>query len=263
MTVAAGARLGPYEIVAPLGAGGMGEVYRARDTRLHREVAIKVLPAEMSRDPDRLRRFEQEARAVSALNHPHIVTLFELGESPSGPYLVLEKIDGKSLRQLLHEGALPLKRVLALGAQIAEGLAKAHAAGIVHRDLKPENVMVTEDGFAKILDFGLAKLVYPELESSAAAQMTTPVDWTASGIILGTLGYLSPEQAVGRPADFRSDQFALGALMYELAAGERPFGRETAPESLAAVIREDPKTAPRQAWRSPAAARLDCRALPR
>jgi Tol biopolymer transport system component len=241
LTLASGARLGPYEIVSPLGAGGMGEVYRARDTRLGREVAIKVLPAEVAGDAERLRRFEQEAKAVSALNHPHIVTLHELGQSEHGPFLVLEKIEGRSLRELLRGGALPVKRVLALGAQIAEGLAKAHAAGIVHRDLKPENVMVSDDGFAKILDFGLAKLVFPELESGHAAEMTTLVDKTASGMILGTLGYLSPEQAAGRPADFRSDQFALGALLYELATGERPFRKETTPETLTAILREEPE----------------------
>jgi eukaryotic-like serine/threonine-protein kinase len=241
MTLQSGVRLGPYEIVATLGAGGMGEVYRAKDTRLGREVAIKVLPAEVAGDAERLRRFELEAKAVSALNHPHIVTLFEVGSSEHGPYLVLEKIEGQSLRELLRAGALSAKRVLTIGAQIAEGLAKAHAAGIVHRDLKPENVMVTSDGFAKILDFGLAKLVFPELEGGAPHEMTTLVDRTASGMILGTLGYLSPEQAAGRPADFRSDQFALGALLYELATGVRPFQRQTTPESLAAVIREEPE----------------------
>ncbi|MCM2269353.1 MAG: serine/threonine protein kinase, partial [Thermoanaerobaculia bacterium] len=241
MTLAPATRLGPYEIVAPLGAGGMGEVYRAKDARLGREVAIKVLPAEVASDPERLRRFEQEARAVSALNHPHIVTLHELGQSEHGPYLVLEKIEGRSLRELLRTGALPVKRVLTLGAQIAEGLAKAHSVGIVHRDLKPENVMASDDGFAKILDFGLAKLVFPEIDGASPHEMTTLVDKTASGMILGTLGYLSPEQAAGRPADFRSDQFALGALLYELATGERPFHRETVPESLTAVIREEPE----------------------
>jgi Tol biopolymer transport system component len=241
MSLAPGTRLGPYEIVAPLGAGGMGEVHRARDPRLGREVAIKVLPAELADDPERLRRFEVEAKAVSALNHPHIVTLHEIGQSERGPYLVLEKVEGRSLRELLAAGALPVKRVLGLGAQIAEGLAKAHSAGIVHRDLKPENVMVSEDGFAKILDFGLARLVYPELEAGDAAQLTTLVEKTASGMIVGTLGYLSPEQAAGKPADFRSDQFALGALLYELATGERPFRRETTPETLTAILREEPE----------------------
>jgi serine/threonine-protein kinase len=240
-SLAPGTRLGPYEIVAPLGAGGMGEVYRAKDTRLGREVAIKMLPAEVASDAERLRRFEQEAKAVSALNHPHIVTLYEVGQSEHGPYLVLEKIEGHSLRELLRAGALPVKRVLALGAQIAEGLAKAHGAGIVHRDLKPDNVMVTADGFAKILDFGLAELVWPELEGSAIGEATTLAEKTGSGFIVGTLDYLSPEQAVGKPADFRSEQFALGALLYEMSTGERPFRRETVPESLAAVIREEPE----------------------
>ena len=241
MTLAAATRLGPYEIVAPLGAGGMGEVYRAKDLRLGREVAIKVLPAEVASDAERLARFEREAKAVSALNHPHIVTLFEVGTSEHGPYLVLEKIEGRSLRELLEPGALPVKRALQLGAQIAEGLAKAHAGGIVHRDLKPENVMVSDDGFAKILDFGLAKLIHPELEAGAAAELTTLVEKTASGMIVGTLGYLSPEQAAGRPADFRSDQFALGALLYEMATGERPFRRATTPETLTAILREEPE----------------------
>ena len=232
-------RLGPYEIVGPLGAGGMGEVYLARDTRLGREVAIKVLPAELSNDPDRLQRFEREAKAVSALNHPHIVTLYEVGESPAGPFLVLEKIDGQSLRDLMRDGVLSVKRLLAIGAQVAEGLAKAHAAGIVHRDLKPENIMVSADGFAKILDFGLAKLVYPELDADAIADATTLAAKTGTAMILGTLGYLSPEQAAGKPADFRSDQFALGVILYELATGEPPFKRQTTAESLAAVIREE------------------------
>ena len=241
MTLAPGTRLGSYEILSPLGAGGMGEVYSARDSRLGREVAIKVLPAEVAADPDRLARFEREAKAVSALNHPHIVTLYELGASERGPFLVLEKIEGGSLRELLRDGALPVKRVLTLGAQIAEGLAKAHSVGIVHRDLKPDNVMVSEDGFAKILDFGLAKLVWPELEGGAAEQATTLAGPTASGMVLGTPGYLSPEQAAGRPADFRADQFALGALLYEMATGERPFRGASTGESLAAVLRDEPE----------------------
>jgi Tol biopolymer transport system component len=242
VTLVAGTRLGPYEIVAPLGAGGMGEVWRAKDTRLGREVAIKVLPAEFAADADRLRRFEQEARAASALNHPNIVTLYEVGTSEAGPYLVLEKIEGRSLHEILRDGPLPLRRLLTLASQIAEGLAKAHGAGIVHRDLKPANVMVTDDGFAKILDFGLARLSWPELEGSPLAQATTLAEPTASGMILGTPGYLSPEQAAGRPADFRADQFALGALVYEMATGERPFRGETTGESLAAVLRDEPES---------------------
>jgi Tol biopolymer transport system component len=240
MALIAGTRMGPYEVVSALGAGGMGEVYRAKDTRLGREVAIKVLPADVAADPERLQRFEREGRAVSALNHPNIVTLYEVGSGDSGPYLVLEKIDGRSLRELLAEGPIPVRRILSLATQIAEGLAKAHAAGIVHRDLKPDNIMVTSDGFAKILDFGLAKLVWPELGAGATEVATTLAGDTASGMILGTLGYLSPEQAAGKPADYRADQFALGALIYEMAARERPFRRATVLESLAATISDEP-----------------------
>jgi len=239
MALASGTRLGSYVIVGPLGAGGMGEVYLARDTRLGREVAIKVLPEDVAADPDRLTRFEREARVVSALNHPHIVTLHEVGTSDSGPYLVLERIDGRSLREMLDDGPLPLRRLLTLGTQIAEGLAKAHAAGIVHRDLKPGNVMVTTDGFAKVLDFGLAKLVHPELDANAMDAATTLAKDTATGLVLGTVGYLSPEQASGKAVDYRADQFALGALLYEMATRERPFRRGTLVESLAATIAED------------------------
>ena len=192
MALTAGTRLVRDEIVSALGAGGMGEVYRAKDTRLGREVAIKVLPAGVAADPERLQRFEREGQAVSALNHPNIVTLYEVGSSDAGPYLVLEKIDGRSLRELLAEGPMPVRRILSLATQIAEGLAKAHAAGIVHRDLKPDNVMVTGDGFAKILDFGLAKLVFPELGAGATELATTLAGDTASGIILGTLGCIRP-----------------------------------------------------------------------
>src|SRR5215471_15016626 len=219
MPLSSGARLGPYEVVGPLGAGGMGEVYQARDTRLGRDVAIKILPADVAADPDRLARFEREGKAVSALNHPNIVTLYEVGTSESGPYLVLERVEGQSLRSLIEAGSLPLRKLVDLGAQIAAGLAKAHAAGVVHRDLKPDNVMVTGDGFAKILDFGLARLVWPDEGVGDAADTATFVKETSSGVILGTLGYLSPEQAAGKPADYRADQFALGALLYEMATG--------------------------------------------
>src|SRR5688572_6771736 len=239
MALAAGTRLGSYEIIGPLGEGGMGEVYLAKDSRLGREVAIKVLPADVATDRDRLARFEGEARAVSALNHPHIVTLYEVGTSDSGPFIVMERIDGRSVRELLDEGPLPTRRLLTIGAQIAEGLAKAHAAGMVHRDLKPGNVMVTRDGFAKILDFGLAKLVRPELDANAMDAATTLARDTASGMVMGTVGYLSPEQAAGRPVDYRADQFALGALLYEMATRERPFKRKTLVESLAATISDE------------------------
>ncbi|HUF23803.1 MAG TPA: protein kinase [Vicinamibacterales bacterium] len=239
MSLASGTRLGSYEVIGPLGAGGMGEVYLARDSRLGREVAIKVLPTDVATDRDRLTRFEREAKAVSALNHPHIVTLYEVGTSDAGPFIVMERIDGRSLRELLDEGPLSIRRLLVLGTQISEGLAKAHAAGIVHRDLKPGNVMVTGDGFAKILDFGLAKLVYPELDANAMEAATTLARDTASGMVMGTVGYLSPEQAAGRPVDYRADQFAFGALLYEMATRERPFRRATLVESLAATIAED------------------------
>jgi hypothetical protein len=242
LAILAGTRFGPYEILGPLGAGGMGEVYRARDTRLSREVAIKVLPSEVGSDPERLARFEREAKAVSALNHPNIVTLYEVGASDSGPYLVLERVEGLSLRELLQAGPLPMRRLLALGAQIAAGLANAHAAGIVHRDLKPENVMVTADGFAKILDFGLARLVFSEIDANTIGEATTLSGKTASGMILGTLGYLSPEQAAGRPADYRADQFAFGALLYEMATRERPFGRDSTLASLTATIHDEPES---------------------
>jgi serine/threonine protein kinase/Tol biopolymer transport system component len=237
--LARGARLGAYEIGNQIGSGGMGEVYRARDGRLGRDVAIKVLPAEYARDPDRRARFEREARAVAALNHPNIVTLYDSGIDDAGPYLVLEKIEGRSLAEVLRSGPLPVRRLIALAAQIADGLAKAHAAGIVHRDLKPDNVMVTEDGVAKILDFGLAKIVWSEFDLERAED-ATPARGTASDLIPGTLGYLSPEQAAGHPVDFRADQFALGALLYEMATGARPFRRATMAESLVATIREEP-----------------------
>jgi predicted ATPase len=218
----------------------MGEVYRARDTRLGREVAIKILPAEVASNPERLQRFEYEARAASALNHPNIVTIYEIGQSDSTLYISMELVDGTSLREVTASGPVPLRKLLSIGSQIAEGLAKAHGAGIVHRDLKPENLMLSRDGFVKILDFGLAKLVAPPSEESSNLP-TTGGDATADGIILGTVGYMSPEQASGRAVDFRSDQFALGAVLYELATGKRAFRRDTPVETLAAIIREQPE----------------------
>jgi eukaryotic-like serine/threonine-protein kinase len=240
MTLAAGTRLGPFEILAPLGAGGMGEVYRARDTRLGREVAIKILPAAVSADPERLRRFEKEARSASALNHPNIVTIHDIGQGPSGSFIAMELVEGATLRELLAEGALPTKRLLQIAAQVADGLAKAHGAGIVHRDLKPENVMVTNDGLVKILDFGLAKLTQPE-DPSGATQSPTVSGATEPGLVMGTVGYMSPEQALGKPLDFRSDLFSFGSIVYEMATGKRAFARGSAPETLAAIIREEPE----------------------
>ena len=240
MTLPVGSRLGPYEILAPLGAGGMGEVYRARDARLGREVALKVLPAELSDNADRLSRFEQEARSASALNHPNIVTVHDIGRSDSTSYIAMELVDGRTLRELSAPGALPVRRVLAIACQIADGLAKAHAAGIVHRDLKPENVMVSKDGFVKILDFGLAKLVEPE-SGGVSVMPTLAKPETHPGVVMGTVGYMSPEQASGEPLDFRSDQFSFGSILYEITTGQKPFQRKTAAETMSAIIREDPE----------------------
>ncbi len=194
MTLQAGARFGPYEVVALLGTGGMGEVYRARDARLGREVALKVLPAELSLDRDRLARFEQEARSASALNHPNIVTIHDIGQSDGTSYIAMELVEGRTLRELSAPGPMPMRRVLSLAAQVAEGLAKAHATGIVHRDLKPENVMVSKDGFVKILDFGLAKLVEPE-SGEISAMPTIGKPETHPGTVMGTVGYMSSKRA--------------------------------------------------------------------
>jgi Tol biopolymer transport system component len=240
MTLASGARFGPYEIVSPLGSGGMGEVYRAKDPRLGREVAIKVLPEAVAQDHDRLLRFEQEARSASALNHPNIVTIYEIGTAGSASYIAMELIEGRTLREVLAEGPVPTKRFLAIAAQIADALARAHEAGIVHRDLKPENLMVTKEGLVKVLDFGLAKLALPESgEISAMPTLARPE--THPGIVLGTVGYMSPEQASGRALDFRTDQFSLGSILYEMATGTRAFSRSTTAEALVAIIREEPE----------------------
>ncbi len=239
--VARGCRLGPFEIVEPLGAGGMGEVYRARDTRLEREVAVKVLPADLASDPERLKRFEKEARSASSLNHPNIVTIYDIGSEGGVSYIAMELVKGEPLRALLGEGALPVRRLLQIGCQIAEGLAKAHAAGIVHRDLKPENVMVTEDGLVKILDFGLAKLTQPEGSGEEATAAPTVSGATEPGIVMGTVGYMSPEQALGHAVDFRSDQFSFGSILYEMATGRRAFQRGSAPQTLTAIIQEEPE----------------------
>jgi eukaryotic-like serine/threonine-protein kinase len=240
MTLAAGTRLGPFEILASLGAGGMGEVYRARDTRLGREVAVKVLPAGVSSNSERLKRFEKEARSASSLNHPNIVTVYDIGESGGTSFIAMEVVDGRTLREILADGALPPKMLLAIAAQVADGLAKAHGAGIVHRDLKPENVMVTRDGLVKILDFGLAKLTQPE-DPSGATQSPTVSGATEPGIVMGTVGYMSPEQALGKPLDFRSDLFSFGSIVYEMATGKRAFARGSDPETLTAIIRDEPE----------------------
>jgi len=231
--------LGHYEILGPLGSGGMGEVHVARDPILGRKVAIKVLPARLAGDRDSLTRFTQEARSASALNHPNIVTIYEVGADNGVPYIVMEHIEGRDIRGMIAEGPLPARKVLDVAAQIADGLAAAHEQGIVHRDLKPENLMVTKDGFVKILDFGLAKLVRAApADSDDTLQLDVP--GTTPGTILGTVGYMSPEQATGRRLDFRSDQFAFGAILYELSTGRPAFDRENAIDTLSAILHEQP-----------------------
>jgi len=239
MPLVSGSRFGSYSILGPLGAGGMGAVYRGHDDKLGRDVAIKVLPEEMAGHRELLARFGQEARSASLLNHPNVITIYDIGEVDGTPYIAMELVDGRSLRELLADGALPLRKVLQLASQIADGLAAAHEHGIVHRDLKPENVMVTKSGFAKILDFGLAKLSGSGGSESDATMRLERAD-TRPGTVLGTVGYMSPEQAAGQSADFRSDQFSFGAIVYELLTGKRAFQRPTAVETMSAIIREEP-----------------------
>jgi predicted ATPase len=236
MPLQPGTQLGPYQIETLLGAGGMGEVYRAHDAHLGRSVAIKILPAEFSADHDRLNRFEREARSASALNHPNIVTIYDLGRDGATHYIAMELIEGQTLRELLLAGALPVRKVLEIATQVAEGLAKAHEAGLAHRDLKPENLMVSQDGFIKILDFGLAKHTSPQAEASA--MRTVSELQTRPGGILGTVPYMSPEQARGDRLDFRSDQFSFGLVLYEMVSGKRAFKRNTAAETMTAILRE-------------------------
>jgi len=235
-----GAKLGPYEVIAPLGAGGMGEVYRARDTRLKREVALKVLPAHYADDPERLRRFEQEAQAASALNHPNILAVHDFGTHEGAPYIVAELLKGQTLRNRLGNGALPVRRVLAYAQQIVSGMAAAHEKGIVHRDLKPENVFVTRDERVKLLDFGLAKLAHRDGSSGAETNLPTQTRDTGPGVMLGTVGYMAPEQVRGRPAEPRSDIFAFGAILYEMLSGQRAFRGDTSADTLSAILTKEP-----------------------
>ncbi len=238
MALTPGAKLGPYEIIAPLGAGGMGEVYRAHDPQLEREIAIKILPSFLSRDPDRLRRFEQEARAAAALNHPNILAVYQMGLHDGTPYLVSELLDGSTLRDQLLRGAVPVRKAVDYAIQTARGLAAAHEKGIVHRDLKPENLFLTRDGRIKILDFGLAKLIQPlgafDPGSPTMSGSTEP------GVVLGTAGYMAPEQVRGQTADARADLFALGAILYELLTGKRAFHKPTSAETMSAILNEEP-----------------------
>ncbi|HEX9800810.1 MAG TPA: protein kinase, partial [Thermoanaerobaculia bacterium] len=233
------ARLGPYEIVAPLGAGGMGEVWRAKDTRLGREVAVKVLPAEVAGDPERLRRFEQEARAASAIHHPNLLTVFDVGAHDGTAYLVTELLVGEPLRELVRKGPVAPRRAVEIAIQVAAGLAAAHEKGIVHRDLKPENLFLTRDGVAKILDFGLARLELPERDEAELQNASTVLE-TSAGTVLGTAGYMAPEQVRGERADARSDLFSLGVVLHELLASANPFRRDSTIESLNAILKEEP-----------------------
>jgi eukaryotic-like serine/threonine-protein kinase len=240
MTLAVATKIGPYEILSPLGAGGMGEVYRARDTRLDRAVALKVLPAEFARDADRLKRFEQEARATSVLNHPNILTIYDIGQHEGAPFIVAELLDGAELRAQLSNGALPVRRVLDYAQQIAQGLAAAHEKGVVHRDLKPENLFVTKDGRVKILDFGLAKLKPQQFSLGVDSEAPTQKPLTNPGVVLGTVGYMSPEQVRGQEADQRADLFSFGVILYEMLAGQQAFQGESFAETLAAIVKEEP-----------------------
>jgi Tol biopolymer transport system component len=246
MALTSGTKLGPYEIVSLLGAGGMGEVYRARDTRLGRDVAIKVLPEGLAYDADRLRRFEQEARTIAALNHPNILGIHDIGTHDGAPFLVSEFLEGQTLRKKLESGALPVRRAIEYALGIAEGLAAAHEKGIVHRDLKPENVFVTRDGRIKVLDFGLAKLVTPEENHEAGATLTIAA--TLPGMVMGTAGYMSPEQVRGEPIDPRSDIFSFGAVLYEMLTGKRAFQGETSAETMTAILREEPQALNDTGW---------------
>ncbi|MGD8374878.1 MAG: protein kinase [Acidobacteriota bacterium] len=244
MALEPGTRLGPYEIDAPIGAGGMGEVYRARDTRLGRDVAVKVLPPSLAASPDRMARFEQEARTAGMLNHPNLLVVHDVGTHGGSPYLVTELLEGRTLSAMLQDGALPERHAVDHAAQVARGLAAAHEKGIVHRDLKPGNLFVTADGRVKILDFGLAKLRGTEVseEMETVARSAAPV--TETGVVMGTVGYMSPEQVRGETVDHRSDLFSLGVVLYEMLCGERPFQAGTSAETMTAILREDPRELP-------------------
>jgi serine/threonine protein kinase len=239
MALMSGTKLGPYEIQSPVGAGGMGEVYRARDPRLGRDVAIKVLPVSFTLDTDRLRRFEQEARAVAALNHPNILAIYDVGEANGAPYVVSEMLEGETLRDRLRSGPLSSRKAIDYGLQIARGLAAAHEKGIVHRDLKPENLFITADSRVKILDFGLAKLTRPE-EGQPSGEAPTVQVATDAGLVMGTVGYMSPEQVRGKAADPRSDLFSFGAILYEMLSGKRAFLGDTPADTMSAILKEDP-----------------------
>jgi Tol biopolymer transport system component len=240
MALSAGSRVGPFEIVAPIGAGGMGEVYRGRDPRLGRDVAIKVLPASVSTDAERLRRFEHEARATAALNHPNILVVYDVGRDASETYIVAELLEGRTLREALADGAMLVRKAVDVTIQLARGLAAAHEKGIVHRDLKPENIFITADERVKILDFGLAKLAERSTQDNMTSIEPTRFIDTTPGTVLGTVGYMAPEQVRGAPIDHRSDIFAAGAVLYEMLSGRRAFQAETTAETMTAILKANP-----------------------
>jgi eukaryotic-like serine/threonine-protein kinase len=241
MPLSSGTKLGPYEIQSPLGAGGMGEVYRARDTRLDRMVAVKVLPSSFAADADRLQRFEREARSVAALNHPNILAVHDIGTHDGAPYMVCELLEGETLRERLQGGVLSSRKAVEIAVQIAQGLAAAYDKGIIHRDLKPENIFLTKDGRVKILDFGLAKMARAgsELNSSVQTLTSADISLTEAGQVLGTAGYMSPEQVRGIEVDHRSDIFVFGSILFEMLSGQRAFRRDTAAETMTAILKED------------------------
>ena len=237
MALPYGTRLGPYEILAPLGAGGMGEVYRARDPNLRRDVAIKVVPEPLSEHAEALARFEREALAVAAISHPNILTIFGFGREGKTAFAVTELLEGKTLREVLGAGPIPVDQAVRHAIQAASGIAAAHEKGIVHRDLKPENLFLTADGRIKVLDFGLARLIEPDTSGPLAPDAGTQ---TGSGVVLGTVGYMAPEQARGKPCDARTDVFALGCVLYEMLSGRRAFHGETAADTISAILHEEP-----------------------
>src|SRR5206468_3908809 len=235
MALASGTKLGPYEIIAPLGAGGMGEVYRARDTKLGRDVAVKLLPSSFSGDSERLRRFEQEACAAGALNHPNVLVIHHIETHEGAPYIVSELLEGETLRKRMSGTAMAQRRVIDYASQIVHGLAAAHEKGIVHRDLKPDNIFITKDGRVKILDFGIAKLTQPEGNQSQTEIPTRRVN-TDPGVVIGTVGYMSPEQVRGKGVDHCSDIFSFGAILYEMLSGHRAFQGESAADTMSAIL---------------------------
>src|SRR5216683_4882383 len=243
MALPSGTKLGPFEIQSPLGSGGMGEVYRARDTTLNRDVAIKVLPESFASDPDRLARFQREAQVLASLNHPHIAHIYGLEKSAGMHALVMELVEGPTLADRIAQGPISLDEALPIAKQIAEALESAHELGIIHRDLKPANIKVRDDGTVKVLDFGLAKALDPTPASSPSVTnsptITTPA-MTQAGMILGTAAYMSPEQAKGRPADKRSDLWAFGCVLYEMLTGTRPFDGEDVTDVMVAVLSKEP-----------------------